>query len=93
MFPCKAAATGAVTLGFRPEHIRLTGPDEAHFSGRLLTTENTGDRLNLVLLVAGQEIRVSLNERHDLRIGETVHGKVLDDHFHLFDRGTGVRVP
>ncbi len=92
MFPFAAASTRDVTLGFRPEHIRLVAAEAAQVSGKLLTTENTGDRLNLVLSVDGQEIRVSLNERHQLTVGDTVSCKVLDDHLHLFDRSTGERI-
>ncbi|MDN5787581.1 ABC transporter ATP-binding protein [Pseudorhodobacter sp.] len=92
VFPYDAPTSQDVTLGFRPEHVRIATAQDAHFSGKLLSTENTGDRLNLVLLVAGQEVRVSLNERHDLTPGDIVACRVLDDHIHLFDRSTGARI-
>ncbi len=91
-FPFEAESEQNVTLGFRPEHIRIAPTADAQFSGVLLSTENTGDRLNLVLEVAGQEIRVSLNERHDLAIGDTVFCKVLKDHLHVFEANTGQRI-
>lgn len=83
---------GAVTLGLRPEQIKLATTDTAQFSGRLLSSENTGDRLNLVLDVAGLEIRVSLNERHQMVPGDLVPFKIESDKLHVFDRATGVRV-
>ena len=83
---------GEVTIGIRPEHVRITEPSEALFSGRLLSSENTGDRLNLVLDVAGQEFRVSLNERLQLAHGDNVGLSVANDCLHVFDRATGMRV-
>jgi ABC-type sugar transport system ATPase subunit len=92
MFPFDADSTRDVTFGFRPEHIRVTAANDAHFSGILSSTENTGDRLNLVLEVAGQDVRVSLTERHNLAIGDTVACKIMDDQLHLFDHSTGTRI-
>ncbi|MEH6522827.1 ABC transporter ATP-binding protein [Sulfitobacter sp.] len=91
-FPFEAGSSRDVTLGFRPEHVRVSSAEEAHFSGKLLATENTGDRLNLVLEVGGQDVRVSLNDRHELAIGDVVPCRVMDGYFHLFDRSTGARI-
>lgn len=92
-FGYDGSGRGAVTLGLRPEQIKLATPDTAQFSGRLLSSENTGDRLNLVLDVSGVEMRVSLNERHQMAPGDVIPFKIASDKLHVFDRATGARVP
>ncbi|PVB62348.1 sn-glycerol-3-phosphate ABC transporter ATP-binding protein UgpC [Labrenzia sp. 011] len=91
-FPYAGTGAGEVTVGIRPEHVRIAEPGAALFSGRLMSSENTGDRLNLLLDVAGEAFRVSLNERLQLAPGDSVPLSVPDDCLHVFDRATGKRI-
>lgn len=91
-FRCETSGAGKVTVGIRPEHIRVTSTDKADFIGKVLSSENTGDRLNLTLDVDGQQIGVSLNERHDLAVNDSVALAALDGCLHVFDADSGVRL-
>ncbi|MGJ8611714.1 MAG: ABC transporter ATP-binding protein [Octadecabacter sp.] len=91
-FRCETTGAGKVTVGLRPEHIRIATPDTAEFTGKILSSENTGDRLNLVLDVGGQNIGVSLSERHDVTTGDLVPLKILDGCLHVFDAENGLRL-
>ena len=91
-FRCETVGMGRVTVGLRPEHIRIVATDEADFAGRVLSSENTGDRLNLVLDVGGQQIGVSLNDRHDVALNNIVPLSALAGCLHVFDVTTGARL-
>lgn len=91
-FRCKTAGSGQVTVGIRPEHIRITTAEKTEFTGKLISSENTGDRLNLVLDADGQRIGVSLNERHDVSPGDTIPLSTLGGCLHVFDTASGGRL-
>jgi ABC-type sugar transport system ATPase subunit len=91
-FLCETAGSGNVTVGLRPEHIRIAPADKADFTGQVLSSENTGDRLNLVLDVGGQQIGVSLNERHDVSAGDMVPLIAIAGCLHVFDTESGGRL-
>ncbi|WP_050522208.1 ABC transporter ATP-binding protein [Pseudorhodobacter wandonensis] len=92
-FPYGGSGLGDVTLGMRPEQIKLATTADAHFSGRLISSENTGDRVNLVLDVVGTQMQVSLNERHNIAPGDVIPFKIASDKLHVFNRATGLRIP
>ncbi|WDR03474.1 sn-glycerol-3-phosphate ABC transporter ATP-binding protein UgpC [Devosia algicola] len=85
-------AGGKVIFGFRPEHLRVVDGADAQFHGQVLSSENTGDRLNVVLEVAGQTLNLSMVERLPLKVGSSVPLTVLPDFQHLFDEATGLRI-
>lgn len=84
--------TRPVVLGFRPEHARFEAAGAGQFSATVENAENTGDRLIVSGLVAEQSVNVSVAERHTLRPGDTVDLSVSEEHLHLFDRETGLRL-
>lgn len=86
------SAPGKVIFGFRPEHLRVSEPANAQFEGRILSSENTGDRLNVVVEVTGQTLNLSMVERLPLKIGSSVPLAILPDFQHVFDQGTGLLI-
>ncbi|MGV8984710.1 MAG: hypothetical protein ACOH2H_00275 [Cypionkella sp.] len=90
--PCPICAQQPVTLGFCPENATETSTDKAQVLSRILTIENTGDRLNLVVEVAGQPINTSLTGRGPFKDGEVIPLTITSEHLHLFSRETGKRI-
>ncbi len=91
-FPSVAAVRAPDTvLGFRPEHVRIGEAPHA-FEGKVILSENSGDRLLIVLDAGGTQLNLSLTERVPVRPGETLPCHVLPEHLHLFDRASGQRL-
>jgi multiple sugar transport system ATP-binding protein len=79
----------AVTLGIRPEHLRLA---DAGIPATIRVVEPTGSEIHVVLEFDGREITALFRERHAFRSGDSVHLEADRDHLHLFDRETGERL-
>ena len=82
-----------LSLGVRPEHLELCGPDEPDaFSGETFGLEPLGPETLVSLDVGGTlvVVRVFADEPPDL-VDETAHVRVAPEHLHLFD-GDGVRI-
>jgi multiple sugar transport system ATP-binding protein len=81
----------SVTLGIRPEHYRLdpTGPI------RLVVdvVEPTGSESHIYGHVDGSEVRAVFRDRIAASPGETLRLSVEPEKLHLFDAGTGMRLP
>jgi ABC-type sugar transport system ATPase subunit len=92
VMPCQPCIPQPVTLGFRPENVTVTEVSDKCPTGRIMSVENTGDRLNLVVGVDGQEINVSVAGRGPLRAGDSIGLMVAPEHLHLFNRETGQRI-
>ncbi|TNF17249.1 MAG: sn-glycerol-3-phosphate ABC transporter ATP-binding protein UgpC [Rhodobacteraceae bacterium] len=91
-FEVPQGVTRPVVLGFRPEHVRFEAPGAGQIDATVDSAENTGDRLIVSALAAGQSLNVSVAERHSLRVGDGVALSVAAEHLHLFDRETGLRL-
>ena len=93
----KKVPAGAVTLGIRPEHIRLTHrTDAAAILARVDVSEMMGSELYVHVEALSKDcvIRISTTDlpperRHGFAIGEDVHFTFDGALCHLFDRGTG----
>ena len=83
---------GELVLGFRPEHIVIGDESPGAFPARVLLSENSGDRLLIVMDADGQQLNASLTERLPVAPGETVWCTLAPDHIHLFDRASGRRL-
>ena len=92
--PPRLEATGgpSVTVGVRPEDIRLAVPsstDEVGFRGRCELVDYLGSQLLVHLRVADDEVVVVDDPAHAIRVGDIVECSTPLERMHLFDTGTG----
>ncbi len=83
----EAPEDGAVTLGIRPEHVRLADPEGAALRGKVLVVERLGGEtfLHLELGPGDQEFSVKTEGNVQARQGDTVGLEFPADALHLFD--------
>ena len=79
----------AVTVGIRPEDVRLTAGDVAAVAQLV---EHLGSLQVVHLDVAGKRIVAQLAEDRPLRRGESVLIRIEPSQLYLFDAGTGVAI-
>lgn len=79
----------ALTLGVRPEHLRL---EPSGVEARALVVESTGSETHLIVDAAGTKLTCVLRERVNVRPGDLVHLGADSAHFHLFHADSGERV-
>jgi len=88
--PGVAAASGqALTLGVRPEHLRL---DAQGIQGRVLVVESTGSETHLIVDAGGTRITCVLRERVSIRPGDNVCLGADSAQLHIFDADSGARL-
>jgi multiple sugar transport system ATP-binding protein len=78
-----------LTLGVRPEHLRL---DDAGLDARVQVVETTGSETHLVADAGGTRLNCVLRERVSLRPGDQVRLGVDKTHLHLFRADSGERL-
>ncbi len=87
------AATGAVTVGIRPEHVRVSRePLEQGWSGQVSLVEPHGGQTYLELEMDGMRITAAAAAEADYQHGEKVWTSVAADRLHIFDPQTGIRL-
>jgi multiple sugar transport system ATP-binding protein len=90
------AGNGNVTVGIRPQHLRLgrpEGSDQVGFSGPLMVTEQLGDEQLLVIRIGGSDIRVAgVDPELSLATGTTIDVSVHMDNLHIFNEASGAAV-
>ncbi|MGJ7493359.1 ABC transporter ATP-binding protein [Variovorax sp. ZT4R33] len=79
----------ALTLGVRPEHIRL---DPEGVQARVQVVESTGSETHLTVDAGGTKLTCVLRERVSLRPGDDVRLGVDVSRLHLFHADSGDRV-
>src|SRR5262245_33456246 len=86
--------TGIVTLGVRPQHLRLGRPEgerQVGLSGALMVTEQLGDEQVLAIRIGESDIRVAgVDPELKLASGTIVEVAVSMDNLHVFDGVSGV---
>jgi multiple sugar transport system ATP-binding protein len=90
----KAAAKGKMTLGIRPEHLRMAEAGDANtIAGKLFANENMGPE-SLVTMERADSGRVTARIFTDdeIRTGDQVTLSFDTRHVTLFDE-TGARIP
>ena len=80
--PTAYAAGAPVTLGIRPEHIRL---EAGGLAGHVKVVEPTGSETYLVAEIAGQEITAVVKERYRADPGAKIELGFDRNQIHLFD--------
>ncbi|MEM9106880.1 MAG: ABC transporter ATP-binding protein [Pseudomonadota bacterium] len=91
-----ASCAGQISLGLRPEHLRLTSkPTPETFEGTVAHAENLGSDLFLHLTVGGEDgrliVRASPAEAAGLAVGDEVHVERVQGEALFFDRN-GMRI-
>jgi multiple sugar transport system ATP-binding protein len=82
-----------VVLGFRPEHVSLTGEGApGSFAAEVVVIEPTGTETLLNLKVGEETLLAVFRERLDIAPGQPVTLAVDPAHTHLFDRQSGARI-
>ena len=85
------AASGAVVLGQRPEHIHLD--PQASWRGEVLLVEPTGADTYVVVNTACGRITVRVPPSTPIQVGEQVGLSVSSKHNNWFDAATTLRIP
>jgi multiple sugar transport system ATP-binding protein len=92
-FPVKARADGKVTLGVRPEDIRIAESAGGDLTGTIFSSELLGDTVLLGVTIGPDLVNVKVGPEGGMRFGEPV-GVVLDaSRLHAFDAVDGHRLP
>ena len=84
-----ATSRQTLTLGVRPEHLRL---DEAGVEARVLVVESTGSETHLIVDAGGIKLTCVLRERVGVRPGDNVRLGADNAHLHLFRADSGERL-
>lgn len=84
-------AGGAVSLGVRPEHLALVGPDDG-LPMTVKVVEPTGSETMVFLTFDDQDITAVFRERHAFEPGQVVHLAPDPAHLHCFDAANGQRI-
>ncbi|PXA97814.1 sugar ABC transporter ATP-binding protein [Nostoc sp. 3335mG] len=83
-------ADGPITLGLRPEHLRL---DPAGIQAEVRLVEPTGSETQVVLGIGGHDLVGVFRERIHALPGETIGIGFDSSQVHLFDTESGKRIP
>jgi multiple sugar transport system ATP-binding protein len=84
-------AASNLTVGLRPEHLRLVPDAEAKIRLPVGVVESTGS-MTYITLASQPEINVVVSERQSLRHGEMVSLGFDPAHLHLFDADSEQRI-
>jgi len=87
-----AGAPEQVTLGIRPEHIRLDRKHGADMRGEITLVEPVGAVTYVDVKLGSTVIKVSTNPEEDFQDGESVSVEFPGNRILLFDGGTGLRI-
>lgn len=86
--PLREAASGALALGIRPEHVQID--DHSNYRGEVLSVEYLGTTQILTLAVPhGDQIKVRLAADVSISEGETLGLRFREDMVAMFDRDSG----
>ncbi|WP_134500394.1 ABC transporter ATP-binding protein [Microvirga pakistanensis] len=80
---------GDVTLGIRPEHLRL---GENGWPAVVSVVEPTGSETQITARIQDQVIRILVSGRTDVGPGDTIFLETGTRHMHFFDSKTGKRL-
>ncbi|MDP9928051.1 ABC transporter ATP-binding protein [Variovorax paradoxus] len=83
------ASGQALTLGVRPEHLRL---EAEGVEARVLVVESTGSETHLIVDAGGTKLTCVLRERVSVRPGDQVRLGADSAHVHLFRADSGERL-
>jgi multiple sugar transport system ATP-binding protein len=92
--PVETRASGPVTWGIRPEHLDWSAEaGSGLLTGTVTGLERTGSADLVIADCGGRRITALFQERHPIARGSIVHLRPRRGQSHLFDAGTGARLP
>jgi len=86
-----SAPDGKVTLGFRAEDASVVETD-GQINAAIYTQELLGDATMVSVRISGALVSVKTDKSFRARIDDAVSIRVPNDHCHLFDSQSGVRI-
>ncbi|PDT53122.1 MULTISPECIES: ABC transporter ATP-binding protein [Sinorhizobium] len=81
----------AVTVGIRPEHVRIVAPGEGAFDVPVGIVESTGS-VTYVTAATQPELTVVETGRGEVKSGDVIGLAINPQQLHLFDAETGTRI-
>jgi multiple sugar transport system ATP-binding protein len=78
-----------IVLGVRPEHLRIAPKG---IDGRVEIVEPLGSQTQMVLSLGSTQVTATFNERVLLEPGAQLNLMPAEEHIHLFDGQTGLRI-
>ena len=89
----RVTAGETVTVGIRPEHLRMAGPDEPAIEAQVTTTEWLGHEQVVTVVVGDETVAVRSVDTGALPAPGTVLRLTVDPaNLHVFDQSTGRRI-
>ncbi|PKR87817.1 glycerol-3-phosphate ABC transporter ATP-binding protein [Pleomorphomonas diazotrophica] len=83
----------AVTVGIRPEHVRIVaGPEAGSYAARVDLVEPTGFGTIVHVRLLGQDLKIYTLERGIAAVGQPLHIALDGARLHVFDRETTNRI-
>jgi len=83
----------AVTVGVRPEHVRIVaGPEAGSYAARVDLVEPTGFGTIVHVRLLGQDLKIYTLERGAAEVGQPLHIALDGTRLHVFDRETTNRI-
>lgn len=86
--PDQNHSEGPVTVGLRPEHLRIVNQGENTLTGVVDLLEPTGAQNHLKVLVARHTLTIVDNELTPVAMGDTVQIGIDPEKVHIFERPT-----
>jgi multiple sugar transport system ATP-binding protein len=90
--PMPGLAEGKVTLGQRPEDMRLVPPESGDFQAEVYSAELLGDAVLITIRLGAELIAMKADKDCPARIGDVVGIAFSPAALHLFDGVTGERL-
>ena len=90
--PRTRLAAGKVTLGVRPEDLRLDGQPDGSLSGQVVLVERLGGSSHVHLQVGGHRLLAVVSGDELPAIGDTVPVHLTAERLHFFDPHSGGRI-
>jgi multiple sugar transport system ATP-binding protein len=87
------AGRGKVTLGQRPEDMRITAPEKGDFRGEVFSAELLGDAALITVRLGSDLVAVKAEKDCPARMGDIVGVGFDTASLHIFDGVTGERLP
>ncbi|NEP18641.1 MAG: ATP-binding cassette domain-containing protein [Leptolyngbya sp. SIO4C1] len=81
-----------LTLGVRPEHLRLSAPAPKNLSVTVERVEALGSETYLAVALGDEQLQVRLEAEQIPQLGQTIALSLLPDHIHLFEPETGAAI-
>jgi multiple sugar transport system ATP-binding protein len=91
-FRCTIPYHGKITLGIRPQNIKICSDQDAFGSGRIFSSEMTGEYSLINLKAADKQLCIKEDRNYIGKIDELIHFNFEQSDCYFFDSETGDRL-